>query len=64
MHSQNDYESQASEISDVVGDYLLDGELWATLTDAQRYCLSEIALNTSASFERIVELWEASGLTY
>lgn len=57
-------ESMASEISGVVGDYLLDDAMWNSLTDTQRYCLIEIATSTSATYERIVELWNASGLTY
>ena len=60
----SDLFSAASEISGVVADFLLDSELWEGLQEHQKANLLEIANSTTATFEDIISLWNASCLTY
>lgn len=57
-----DLASYANEIKTVAAEYI--DERNDELTDVQRYCLLEIVSSLSATNGRIVELFEATGLTY
>lgn len=61
MYDQN---SVAKEIHSVACEYVNDAEVWATMSDVARCCVCEIVTSITATPERIVELWNASGLTY
>ena len=59
-----DFNSVMKEIHSVACEYLDDAEIFATLSPVARHCLCEIAMSNSLTEERLVELWNASGLTY
>lgn len=58
----NDLASYAREVKSVAGEYI--DEQYDDLTDVQKACLVEITTSLSVSNARIIELWNASGLTY
>lgn len=62
--ANQDQISVAKEIESVAAEYFNMDEVWNGLVDHQRYALLEILCSISATPERIIALWEASGLTY
>jgi hypothetical protein len=60
----NDIQSVAKEIAEVADEYLSEDEIYDMLAPCQQAALREIVCSLSNTPERIIELWNATGLTY